>query len=79
MLQKKLKIVVIESCYGRYQNPWYWIKKNTPGKYQLVNIIEELNWITIRDINLSLFANKFSKEFARYTILFFIDFFSGYD
>lgn len=39
----------------------------------------ELNWVTIQDANLPLSANKFSKEFAKYTISFLINFFFSYD
>lgn len=33
ILQNKLKMGVIEPCHDPYQNPWYIIKKSTPGKY----------------------------------------------
>ena len=33
MLQERLKIGVIEPCHGPYRNPWYLVKKSTPGKY----------------------------------------------
>ena len=39
----------------------------------------KLNRVTVRDANLPPSANKFSKEFAGYTISFFIDFFLDYD
>ena len=47
ILQKRLKIGVIELCHGLYQNLWYLVKKSTPEKYWLINIIVELNRIII--------------------------------
>ena len=79
MLQERLKMGVIEPCYDPYQNPWYLVKKSAPEKYRLVNVAVELNRVTIRDANLPSSADKFSEEFASYTISSLIDFFSGYD
>ena len=79
MLQERLKMGVIEPCHGPYRNPWYLVKKSTPGKYRLVNVAVELNRVTIRDANLPPSADEFSEEFAGCTISSLIDFFSGYD
>ncbi len=79
MLQEKLKMGVIEPCHGPYQNPWYFVKKSTPGKYRLVNIAVELNRVTIRDANLPLSVDEFYEEFGGCTISSLIDFFSSYD
>ena len=32
MLQERLKMGVIEPFHGSYRNPWYLVKKSTPGK-----------------------------------------------
>ncbi len=39
----------------------------------------KINRIIIRDGNLPSTINEFSEEFSNYTIMSFIDFFSGYD
>ena len=52
---------------------------STPGKYHLFNVAVELNQVTIRDANIPLSANEFSKEFAGCAISSLIDFFLGYD
>lgn len=70
---------VIKPYYSLYQNLLYLVKKSTPGKYQIVNVVVELNHVTVRDDNLLSIADKFFEEFAGCTISFFIDFFSGYD
>ena len=79
LLQERLKIGVIEACNGPYRNPWYLVKKNTPGKYRLVNVAVELNRVTVRNANLPPSADKFFEEFAGCAISSPIDFFSGYD
>ncbi len=79
MLQEKLKIEVIEPCHSPYCNPWYLVKKSTPGKYQLVNVAVELNRVTVRDANLPSSADEFFEEFAICAISSLIDFFSGYN
>ncbi len=70
---------VIEPYHAPYQNPWYIVKKSTPGKYRLVNIAVELNRVTIREANLRPSADEFSEEFAGCTISSVIDFFSFYN
>ena len=70
---------VVELCHGPDQNSWYLVKKTTLRKYRLVKVTIELNQITVWDANLPLFTNKFSEEFASYTIFSLIDFFSGYN
>ena len=35
--------------------------------------------MTIRDINLLLYTNKFSKEFTGYKVISLVDFFSSYN
>ena len=38
-----------------------------------------INRVTTRDVNLLLYANKFSKEFAGYKVISLVDFFLGYN
>ena len=77
ILQERLKMGVIEPSHGPYQNPWYLVKKSTPGKYRLVNVAMELKEVTVRDTNLSPSANLFFEEFADCAISSLIDFFLG--
>ena len=75
MFQKRLKIGFIEPFHGSYSNPWYLVQKSISGKYRLVNIVVELNRVSIRDANLPLSTNEFIKKFVDYAISSFIDFF----
>ena len=70
---------VIKPCHNLHQNLWFLVKKNTLGKYRLVNIAVEFNRVIIRDANLPFSANEFSEEFAGCTIFSLIDFFSSYN
>lgn len=79
MLQKKLKIGVIEACYSPYRNLWYLIKKSTLRKNRLINITVEFNQTIIRDVNLSFSTNKFSEKFVGCAISFFQDLFLSYN
>ena len=47
MLQERLKMGVIEPFHGPYRNSWYLMKKTTPEKYRLVNVVVELNRVII--------------------------------
>ena len=42
-------------------------------------MVININRVIIRDVNLLLCANKFSKEFARYKVISLVDFFSSYN
>lgn len=64
MLQDKIKIIVIEHCYGLSQNSKYLVKKSTYAKYRLVNVVVKPNKVTGTDANLPLFTDNFTKEFA---------------
>jgi hypothetical protein len=78
MLNNRVNKRMLESCHGPYRNPWFLVTKKN-GKYRLVNHAVKFNKITIRDANLFPAVNSFSEEFAGYTVVSLIDFFSGYD
>jgi len=54
------------------------IKKKSE-KYQIVNIIMNINKYTVQNVNLSFNMKEFVKEFAGMIIFSMIDFFSEYD
>jgi len=47
--------------------------------YRLINVAMKMNLVTLRDTNLLLSMDKFSKEFTRYTYTSLINFFLGYN
>lgn len=55
------------------------VKKSTFSKYQLVNVVVELNKVIVRDANLLFLVNKLLEKFAGYVISSFNNFFFSYD
>jgi hypothetical protein len=78
MLNNRIKRDILKRSEGPYRNPWFLAKKDKIS-YRLINAIMEMNRVTIRDINMSLSADKFVKKFSKYTVISLINFFSKYD
>ena len=79
MLKERLDKRILEYSERLYKNPWFLVKKKTPGDYRLINSATHLNIITRRDVNLLPSIDEFAKEFAGYYIISLIDLYSGYD
>ncbi len=79
MLQERFQKGFIELSYTLYRNPYFLVKKKEGNKYRLINNVMEINWVIIRDGNLSPAINEFSEKFGNYVIISLIDFFSGYN
>src|SRR6266536_2383160 len=79
MLRERFQKGFIELFYTLYRNPYFLVKKKEENKYHLINNVIKINRVIIRDGNLLLVVNKFSKEFGNCVIILFINFFSGYD
>jgi hypothetical protein len=47
--------------------------------YRLINVAIKINSVTLRDTNLLLSMDEFSKEFTRYAYASLINFFLGYN
>ena len=54
------------------------VEKKEPGTWRLVNDIQPLNGVTIRDSGMPPAVDEFSEDFAGYPITSAIDYFSGY-
>ncbi len=79
IFKDRVKKDIFKPNYNPYRNPWFLIKKKKKGKYRLVNVIIEINRVTVRDANFPPFINEFFKKFTGYIIAFLIDFFSNYN
>jgi len=55
------------------------ISKKEHKKYRLINAAININRVTIRDANLPLYTNEFSKEFIGYKVISLVNFFSRYN
>ena len=79
MLQKRISVEFLKSCFESYRNSWFLIDKKIKNKYRMINVAMNMNEVIIRDVNLSFNVEEFSKEFARMCVAFLIDFFFEYD
>ncbi len=79
MLRERFQKSFIELSHALYRNPYFLIKKKEENKYRLINNVVKINRVIIKNGNLSLVIDEFSKEFDNYTITLFINFFSGYN
>jgi reverse transcriptase-like protein len=78
IVKEKLANGTLEYSQGPYRNRYFLVAKKTPGDYRLINDVQQLNKITIRDAGMPPGVDEFSEEFAGYPILTVVDFFSGY-
>ena len=79
ILQKRINVGLLKSCFESYCNPWFLINKKIKNKYQMINAAINMNEVIIRNVNLPFNVEKFLKEFAKMCVDFLIDFFSKYD
>ena len=62
-----------------YKNPYFLVKKKEENKYHLINNAVKINRVIIKDGNLFLVINEFSKKFNNCAITSLINFFFGYN
>jgi len=79
ILKKKLASGILEHSQGAYRNRYFLVAKKNPGEYRLINDVQPLNAVTIRDSCMPPSVDDFSEDFAGYPILTSVDMFSGYD
>ncbi|EPZ30889.1 Ribonuclease H-like domain-containing protein [Rozella allomycis CSF55] len=78
LLKQKLESGVIEWCNSPYSNPWFVFRKKN-GKLRLIESVEQLNKVTIRDCNQPPNSDFFAESFAGRCVYSILDMFSGYD
>src|SRR4030095_6047520 len=49
ILKKKLANGILEHSQGAYRSRFFLVAKKTPGEYRLINDVQLLNAVTIRD------------------------------
>jgi hypothetical protein len=62
MIKNRIKNDVFEFCYEFYRNSWFLIKKKKKEKCRLINAALKMNWLIIRNANLSLRWTSFQKN-----------------
>ena len=79
ILIKRLERGVLKKYDSPYRNLQFLVAKKTARTYRLINAAMKMNLVTLRDTNLLLSIDKFSKEFTRYAYASLINFFLGYN
>ncbi len=69
---------MLEEGYRLYRNPWFLVAKKD-GRLYLINDIQLINKITIRDMFCPPGAETYIVEFVGCQILLLLDLFSGYN
>ena len=78
IIKDRVECRALERSFGPYGNPWFLVLKKSE-KYRLINSVQKLNAVTIRDASLPPSVDEFSEEFVGFPLISLLDFFSGYD
>lgn len=77
IIKEKLENGTLEFSQGPYRNRYFLVLKQN-GTWRLINDVQQLNKITIRDSGMPPSVDEFSEDFAGYPISSAIDYYSGY-
>jgi len=78
MIKKKLNNEIFEFSQESYRSSFFLIEKKEKDTYRMINDIQMLNKIIIRDSEISFVVNEFSKNFVNFFIIFAIDYYFNY-
>ena len=78
IIRKNLAAGNYEFSQGPYRGRYFLVEKKQAGTFRLVNDIQPLNAVTIRDSGMPPSVDEFSEDFAGYPITSSIDYYSGY-
>jgi RNase H-like domain found in reverse transcriptase/Integrase zinc binding domain len=77
IVKEKQKLGILEHSQGPYRSRYFLVSKKT-GQWRLINDVQPLNAITIKESGMPPSVDEFSEDFAEYPITTAIDYFSGY-
>ena len=77
IVREKLDYGLLEFSQEQYRGRYFLVGKKD-GKWRLINDVQLMNKVTIRDAGMPPGADEFSEDFAGYPITSSIDFYSGY-
>jgi hypothetical protein len=77
IVKEKLKLGVLEYCQGPYRSRYFLVQKKS-GAWRLINDVQPLNGVTIKESGMPPAVDEFSEDFAGYPITSAIDYYSGY-
>ena len=78
IIKERLAVGALEFSQGPYRSRYFLIEKKEPGTWRLINDVQQLNKVTIRDSGMPPSVDEFSEDFAGYPITSAIDYYSGY-
>src|SRR5579859_5070438 len=79
IVKEKLKMGLLEYSQGPYRSRFFLVPKKNPGEYRLINDVQPLNKVTIRDSGMPPATDEFSEDFGGCPILSAIDYYSSYN
>jgi len=77
-VKQKLASVVLEYSQGPYRSRYFLVAKKTPREWRFINDVQPLNHVTIRDSGMPPSVDEFSEEFAGFSIISSINYFSSF-
>ena len=66
IVKDKLMSGTLEHSQGPYRSRYFLVQKKEPGQFRLINDVQPLNKVTIRDAGMPPAVDEFSEEFAGY-------------
>jgi hypothetical protein len=69
---------MLERSYRLYRNSWFLVEKKDK-KHRLINLVTNINVLTVRDAILPPNMDEFLEHVARRLVYTLLDFLSGYD
>jgi len=78
IIKEKLENGMLEYSQGPYRSRYFLVAKKKPGEWRLINDVQPMNRVTIRDAGMPPAIDEFSEDFAGSPIASSIDFYSFY-
>ena len=79
IVKQNLASGVLEFSQGPYRSRYFVVPKTSPGAFRLINDVQPMNRVTIRDAGMPPSVDEFSETFAGYPIASTIDFYASYN
>jgi len=79
IVKQNLASGVLEFSQGPYRSRYFVVQKSAPGTFRLINDMQPMNKVTIRDAGMPPSVDEFSETFACFPIASTIDFYASYN
>ena len=78
-VREKLENGQLKFSQGPYRSRYFLVEKKADGTYRMINDVQPLNKVTIRDAGMPPSVDEFSEDFVGYPIVTAVDYYSGYN